>query len=57
MPNGGENSQSWREFLSDFHATGSMAFGLHGGQTRDAGDVTQRLKDFYNLNDLEEVLH
>ena len=32
-----------------------MAFGLHGGQTHDAGDITQRLKDFYNLNDLEEV--
>jgi hypothetical protein len=32
-----------------------MAFGLHGGQTRDAGDLTQRLKDFYNLHDMEEV--
>ena len=32
-----------------------MAFGLHGGQTKDAGDITQRLKDFYNLHDLEEV--
>ena len=55
LPNGGENSIIWKEFLSDFHSVASMAFGLHGGQTHDAGDITQRLKDFYNLNDLEEV--
>ena len=55
MPNGGENSIIWKEFLADFHSVASMAFGLHGGQTHDAGDITQRLKDFYNLNDLEEV--
>jgi hypothetical protein len=55
LPNGGENSQIWREFLADFHSVASMAFGLHGGQTKDAGDITQRLKDFYNLFDLEEV--
>ena len=55
LPNGGENSQVWREFLSDFHSVASMAFGLHGGQTRDAGDLTERLKDFYDLNELEEV--
>jgi hypothetical protein len=55
LPNGGENSAVWREFLADFHSVASMAFGLHGGQTRDAGDVTERLRDFYNLSDLEEV--
>ena len=55
LPNGGENSEIWRQFLADFHSVASMAFGLHGGQTRDAGDLTERLKDFYNLHDMEEV--
>jgi hypothetical protein len=55
LPNGGKNSEIWRQFLADFHSVASMAFGLHGGQTRDAGDLTERLKDFYNLHDMEEV--
>lgn len=54
LPNGGENSVAWREFVADFYSIGAMAFGLHGGQTKDAGEIMDRLKEFYNLNDLHE---
>ena len=54
LPDGSERSIStWADFVSNFTTVAPYAFGLFGNQCKNPDLIVTKLKEFYNLNNLD----
>ena len=54
LPDGSEKSLNvWKEFASNFTQLAPWALGLFGNQCKNPDKIVEKLKSFYNLNDIK----
>jgi hypothetical protein len=53
LPDGSEKSLNiWKDFASNFTQLAPWALGLFGNQCKNPDKIVEKLKSFYNLNDI-----